>query len=239
MNSNVFLTAEWRKLLMLNYVIDPEILKPYLPAKTELDYYQGKTYVSVVGFMFQNTKIKGFGIPFLKHFEEVNLRFYVRYYDGYKWKRGVVFIKEIVPRRIIAWVANSFYGEHYERVPMKHDWKISAKSLQVSYQWLTNKEWQKISVESETMPRDIKANSIEEFITEHYWGYTKIDEKLTHEYGVEHPQWSIYKTVTYQVAVDFAAVYGQAFGILTHSKPESVFLAEGSPIVVKNGMSLG
>jgi len=70
-----FLSAEWRKLAIANYYVDPEILVPFLPYKTELDLWNGKCYISLVGFRFVNTKLKGFGIPFHKHFEEVNLKF--------------------------------------------------------------------------------------------------------------------------------------------------------------------
>ena len=85
-----FLKAEWRKLILANYKVEPELLKPYLPYGTELDLWQDSCYLSLVGFMFVNTKIKGVKIPFHVNFEEVNLRFYVKRYDNGEWKRGVV-----------------------------------------------------------------------------------------------------------------------------------------------------
>jgi uncharacterized protein YqjF (DUF2071 family) len=103
-----FLQAEWRDLLMINYEVDPEVLKPYLPAYTELDLWHGKALVSMVGFMFLNTRVLGVKWPFHVNFEEVNLRFYVRYFNGQEWKRGAVFISEIVPKAIIPLVANTF-----------------------------------------------------------------------------------------------------------------------------------
>src|SRR5689334_18327494 len=110
---SLFLTADWNNLVMANYIVDPAILIPYLPAKTRLDLYDNNAYVSLVGFMFENTRLMGFKIPFHVNFEEVNLRFYVRYKDGETWKRGTVFIKEIVPRRAISLVANTIYREKY------------------------------------------------------------------------------------------------------------------------------
>ena len=115
-----FLTAEWRKLAIANYSVDPKILKPYLPYKTELDLWNGKCYVSLVGFRFVNTKLKGISIPFHRHFEEVNLRFYVRFKDPTGWKRGVAFIKEIVPKPALTFIANTIYREKYITLPMKH-----------------------------------------------------------------------------------------------------------------------
>ncbi len=105
--AKTFLKAEWRKLVMANYAVDPALLMNYLPNKTELDFWNGTCYVSLVGFMFQNTKVMGIKIPFHVDFEEVNLRFYVRYKDAGEWKRGVVFIKEIVPKPMLKIVANT------------------------------------------------------------------------------------------------------------------------------------
>ena len=117
-----FLTAEWRKLAFANYAIDKELLTPYLPVGTELDLWNGTCYVSLIGFLFKNTKLLGFSIPFHANFEEVNLRFYVKYKDGENWKRGVVFIKEIVPKFALSAVANTIYNENYETMPMTHSW---------------------------------------------------------------------------------------------------------------------
>ena len=48
----VFLSAEWRDLVMLNYEVDAEILRRYLPVGVELDTFAGRTFVSLVGFQF-------------------------------------------------------------------------------------------------------------------------------------------------------------------------------------------
>src|SRR5262245_20887686 len=113
MNNRDFLTADWRYLVMINYEVDPEILHPYIPGGTELDQWQGRTFVSVVGFLFLRTRVLGLTIPFHHNFEEVNLRFYVRRRAIEGWRRGVVFIREIVPRWAIAAVAREFYNENY------------------------------------------------------------------------------------------------------------------------------
>ena len=78
MDPRPFLTARWRYLAMLNYEVPPEALAPLVPAGTELDSWQGKTFVSVVGFLFLDTRVLGIAIPGHRDFEEVNLRFYVR-----------------------------------------------------------------------------------------------------------------------------------------------------------------
>jgi uncharacterized protein YqjF (DUF2071 family) len=232
--SKPFLKAGWRKLVMANYAVDPSTLTSYLPYKTEIDLWQGTCYVSLVGFMFVDTAVMGIKIPFHVNFEEVNLRFYVRYRDQGEWKRGVVFIKEIVPRAALAFVANTLYNENYETMPMRHVWDARKDKLRVEYHWKKGL-WHSIGVTTSSQSSPIVAGSEEEFITDHYWGYTKVKENKTSEYRVEHVAWEVYRTMEYSVDVNFGKVYGGGFGFLNHQKPLSVFLAEGSEIFVHHG----
>ena len=222
---------------MANYSVDPKILQKYVPLKTEIDLWNNICYVSLVGFMFLNTKVKGFKIPFHINFEEVNLRFYVRYNENGKWKRGVVFIKEIVPRAALTFIANTIYKEHYETLPMNHEWEEIGNSLHVEYSW-TKETLNSLKVVADKDPVNILDGSEEEFITEHFWGYTKINGQKTSEYGVEHPRWQVYPVREFSVNVDFGLMYGSEFEFLKNEKPASVFLAEGSEIVVKGGTKL-
>lgn len=242
MNSNKskeFLTAEWRKLVLANYIIDSDILKKYLPANVELDLWQGKCYVSFVGFMFLNTKVKGISFPFHKNFEEVNLRFYVKHITSSgELRRGVVFVKEIVPRHGITFIANSLFSEKYQTMKMKHSWKENENELQVSYEWNFQNKWNSLSVIAGNEPSYFDAGSEAEFITEHYWGYTKVSDNVTSEYGVEHPKWKIYNVRDYSIDADFGALYGEEFCFLSSAKPDSVMLAEGSDIIVRAGRKL-
>jgi uncharacterized protein len=232
--ANTFLQAEWRKLAMANYSVDKKILDKYLPSKTEIDLWNDICYVSLVGFMFKDTRVKGLRIPFHSSFEEVNLRFYVRYKANGEWKRGVVFVKEIVPKPALTFVANKIYKENYVTMPMRHSWTDSGHMLTVEYKW-KNGRWNSLKVITEKHAGPIQDGSEEEFITEHYWGCTKISKDKTSEYGVEHLKWDVYKTTDYSIDVDFGDIYGQDFGFLTSERPISVFLAEGSEIRVKDG----
>lgn len=231
---SLFLRAEWRKLAIANYSVDPDLLKPYLPYKTELDYWNDKCYVSLVGFRFLNTRLKGIAIPFHRHFEEVNLRFYVRYKDLSGWRRGVTFIREIVPKHALAFVANTFYNEKYVTLPMRHKWDVKEDSIFVSYSWKLRKIWNQFSLSADASPMELALNSEEEFITEHYWGYTPHDGQMCSEYGVEHPRWSTYRVRNYNIDVAFDQVYGKSFQLLNKQIPNSVMLAEGSEIVVRS-----
>ncbi len=235
--ASTFLKAEWRKLAMANYQVDKKLLEKYLPAKTEIDLWNDVCYVSLVGFMFNNTKVMGLKIPFHINFEEVNLRFYVKYKDNEEWKRGVVFIKEIVPKHALTFVANTIYKENYQTMPMKHAWTVVENELSVAYQW-KKKRWNLFKINATNIATPISKNSEEEFITEHYWGYTKISASKTSEYEVKHPRWDVYATNNYLIDVDFADIYGHEFDFLKNEKPKSVFLAEGSEISVMQGKKI-
>lgn len=233
----VFLSAEWRKLLMANYIIAPELLSLFVPPGTELDYWKGNCYVSLVGFMFLNTKLKGISIPYHQHFEEINLRFYVRRKVAGDWRRGVVFIKEIVPKPAISWVANTIYKENYVTRLMKHQWFEATQAHSTSYAWkpFWGNKWNEISAthSAETLP--VPPGSEAEFITEHYWGYAKKYKKGSVEYEVRHPRWSIHTVSEFHIKGSMIDEYGPIFSKVLAEKPASVFLADGSPIEVMKG----
>ena len=209
-----FLKAEWRKLLMVNYTIDPKLLEAYVPYGTQLDLYKGQCYVSLIGFMYLNTRLLGIKVPFHTNFEEVNLRFYVKRLDEGTWKRGVVFIKEIVPKPALTWVANTVYNENYQTMPMSHSWNKKDNQLGIEYKWQKSGVWHSISALADATPSMIEPGSKTEFITEHYWGYAKVSESSTNEYEVTHPRWMQYKIQSYDVDVNFSDVYGENFGFL-------------------------
>ena len=230
--SKKFLTAEWNNLVIANYVIDPAILAGYLPSKTELDYYDGQCFVSLIGFMFEQTTVRGFRIPFHVNFEEVNLRFYVRYHYNGIWKRGAVFIKEIVPKPAITFVANTLYHEKYISLPMKHHYRETGNEIELGYQWKYKGEWMKLEGVTEKENASMVAGSKEEFIAEHYWGYSKYNAHTTFEYGVAHEPWMIHRVKAFNIECDFGKLYGGEFAFLDKINPDSVFMAKGSPIAV-------
>ncbi len=227
-----FLHAAWNNLIMANYVVPPELLSPFVPYRTELDSFEGKTFVSLVGFMFLNTKILGFSVPYHINFEEVNLRFYIKYNDHGKWKRGTVFIKEIVPRAAITFVANKLYGEKYSTMKMKHFHAEKDNEIETSYEWKYKNHWNKLSALSEKKSMPMRINSKEEFIAEHYWGYTKYGKNKTYEYEVKHPRWEIFNVLSYMIDCDFGGIYGDKFSFLSNTNPASVFMSKGSDIKV-------
>jgi uncharacterized protein YqjF (DUF2071 family) len=225
-----FLTAEWRSLAMLNYEVDPALLAPHVPSGTELDAYNGIFYISVVGFLFLRTRVLGAPIPGHQDFEEVNLRFYVRRDD----RRGVVFLKEIVPKQAIAAVARALYNENYVAMPMSHRFEGN----RVEYGWRYAGVWNYLRLETAGESMLAAPGSLEEFITEHYWGYTRQRDGRCLEYRVEHVPWRVSKPSAAEFFNDTSGIYGQAFVATLSGPPKSAFLAEGSPVVVYRGVRI-
>lgn len=236
-----FLTACWKNLAMINYEIEPSLLKKYVPTGTTLDNWNGKTFVSVVGFLFLNTRLKGIPIPFHRDFEEVNLRFYVKRETKKDIRRGVVFIKEIVPKWALARVARSMYNENYVSMPMRHNITVDSQTGDpntVCYEWKHKSTWNELRVQVEGSPFLPDSGSEEQFVTEHYWGYVKHRDGGTIEYGVEHPQWELWNVRDPQLTCNVSEIYGSAFSSVLSNIPSSAFLAKGSDIVVRAGLRI-
>lgn len=229
-----FLTAKWYDLVMANYEVPPEILKDRLPHGTKLDFHDGKCFVSLVAFMFLDTRVLRIPVPFHINFEEVNLRFYVTRETAEETRRGVVFVKEIVPRFAIATVARVFYGEPYEAWKMNH----AKNGNELIYGWNKGRESHQIKVEIGENTGVPAENSHGEFIIEHYWGYTKRGGNRTDEYKVEHPKWELFSVDKFEIDVDFGRLYGAEFAFLNGQKPYSILLAKGSPIAVYKGKKI-
>jgi len=217
---------------MLNYVVDPAIVTPLVPPGTEIDFENGETFVSIVGFLFLDTRLLGLPVPRHRNFEEVNLRFYVRKKSADTWRRGVVFVRELVPKRAIAVIARTFYGEPYLALPMKHEIEHNNSRLSVEYAWRRGPKWESLKMTASGAPQIISAGSHAEFITEHYWGYTRVRNGCG-EYRVEHPRWKMWSAGSFELNADVKALYGEQFAGPLSIAPRSAFIADGSPISVE------
>ena len=217
---------------MLNYEVESQLLEPLLPAGVELDRWQGVLYASVVGFLFVGTRVLGVGIPGHRTFQEVNLRFYVRRHVGGDARRGVVFIRELVPRPAIAVIARLCYNEPYRAVPMRHRFDAAGSETTREYAWRTGRDWARLTATTNGAARPLIPGSEEEFITEHFWGYTRQRDGGTIEYRVEHPRWNVWNAADARLDGDLAAVYGDRFARALATPPRSAFVADGSAITV-------
>ena len=238
-----FLTANWRYLAMLNFAVDSKILAPHVPAGTEIDFHEDKTYLSVVGFLFYHTIVCDLPIPRHRNFEEVNLRFYVRKKSADTWRRGVVFIRELVPKIAIAVTARVFYGEPYLALPMRSKVEDKDGIVRAKYEWRRGNKWEHLAMDAHGEAQSCALGSHEQFITEHYWGYTararhavageRRRSERTSEYRIEHPRWKIWPADSFELKADIATLYGEKFVEPLRAKPVSAFIADGSHVEVQ------
>lgn len=235
-----FLTARWEDLALLNYPCPVALLEPLVPRGTVLDLWQGDALVSLVGFLFRNTRVGGVRVPFHETFEEVNLRFYVRRTTSSgELRRAVVFVRELVPRAGIAAIARWLYNEPYLAVPMAHDSSLDhAEGGRVCYSWSYRGGHFALTADARGAARRPVPGSEAEFITEHYWGYTRQRDGGTLEYQVEHPTWAIWEAASAGVSGPVSALYGPAFGEILSMPPRSAFVAVGSSVPVYRGLRL-
>lgn len=231
-----FLTAEWKNLVMLNYAVDASLLERFVPAGTELDSFEGSTYLSLVGFEFNRTRIFGLPVPFHQAFEEVNLRFYVRRSS----KRGVVFIRELVPRRAVAAIARLAFNENYSCVPMSHRIETRAEGgvAEAEYAWGSGSDRCLMRIETEGPSFIPVDGSASQFITEHYWGYAAQPGAGCLEYEVQHARWRIKSAKRAELSGSLAGPYGVEMAQALMRNPDSAFLAEGSPVTVFKGLRI-
>lgn len=232
MNTHL-LRAEWNNIIMANYAVPKELLEPFVPYKTELDFFEGKTYLTLAGFMFLNTQMLGVGIPFHSNFEEVTLRFYVKSLVPDAPDRGVVFIKEIVPKYAISFFANTIFGQNYTTKKMKSFHKELPDCMETCYEWKNGDRWNKFYTKAVKRSTPVRLNDFNAFIADHYFGYRKGGDNKSYRYKVEHEPWDTFPVTSYEIDCDFPEVFGNEFSILNELKPKSVFLLKGSEIRIR------
>jgi len=226
-----FLTADWRHLLFVNFEADRALVQRFVPAGTELDLLDGRALVSIVAFRFLDTRILGVPVPLHRHFDEVNLRAYVRRKENGVWKRGVVFVRELVPRPAIAWIARLAYNEPYRAVRMRHEIRMHPTTGgSLRYDWRQHGKWHSVSGEVRGAPQPIDPESHTGFITEHYLGYTPQRSGRTVEYRVRHPRWNVWEGATVEFQCDVASVYGDDWTDALAGAPCSAFVCDGAPV---------
>jgi uncharacterized protein YqjF (DUF2071 family) len=218
---------------MLNYAVDPSLLERFVPRGTELDAFDEVTYLSLVGFEFNRTRMFGIGVPFHQAFEEVNLRFYVRQ----RSRRGVVFIREFVPKRAVAFIAQFAFNENYSCVAMSHriETRDPDATVRAEYAWGTgaNRSVMRAETDGESfLPAE---GSASQFISEHYWGYAAQRDGGCLEYEVQHPRWKLRSARRARFSGNAVAVYGEEIAECLNRNPDSAFLAEGSAVTVFQG----
>lgn len=242
-----FLTASWTELLLLNFAVPGEVIARLAPAGTEPDFFDGQAYLSVVGFMFRDARFFGLGLPGHRQFEEVNLRYYVRRETENGPRRGVVFVREIAPRRIVATTARWIYNESYVTRRMRNDVRLAGSRLAagdaIGYEWRTGSRgkrvWNRIAGRAGAKPLLPAPGSLTEFIVEHYWACTHLRDGGASEYRVAHRPWRVAPAVDVEWNCDLAATYGHTpLAEYLAATPVQAFVADGSPVQVFPGRRL-
>ena len=228
---------------MFNYDIAPAALRPLVPPHTELDEFDGRTLVSLVGFRFLDTRVLGVPIPFHRHFPEVNVRFYVKRQASDGWRRGVVFIKELVPKPAIAWTARAVYNEPYRTLPMRFHVNMSGAEQglpgSIRYGWRFGDQWQHMDAATSGAPVQPAAETEAAFVSTRGWGYGMRRDGRALEYRVTHPAWRVWNTERYSLQGDLARLYGRSIADALGRTPSSVFVADGSAVSVYPAQTLG
>jgi uncharacterized protein len=231
------LSAEWRDLVMISYEVDPLLLVPLIPAGTSLDFYHGLALVSVVGLRFLHTRVAGIPMPLHQDFEQVNFRFYVWRQSGEDVRRGVVFIKEIVPSLAMALGARLLFNEKYVTAPMRHDVTAGEQGW-ASYEWELAERWNRVAAWRNGPARAMATESIESFVKDRPWGYTRQRDGSTLELKVDHPSWEVWPAMDATLDCDVQAVYGREFVATLSRPPVSAFVAVGSETVLHPGRAI-
>jgi uncharacterized protein YqjF (DUF2071 family) len=223
-----FLTAQWRNLFLATYSVPPAVLEPRLPPELQLDLREGQAFVSLVAFEFLDTRVLGIPWPGYRDFPELNLRFYVRHGE----QRGVVFIREFVPKRLITWIARWIYNEPYRPAPMSAIRTEEAGMLTMEYRLRWGGKDHLLAVTGRKAPFVPEETSTEHFFKEHSWGFGTTRRGKTLRYQVSHPVWEVLPVERFTIDLDWGPVYGPEWAFLNTAQPMSTILAVGSPVSV-------
>jgi uncharacterized protein YqjF (DUF2071 family) len=238
-----FLTARWTELAMLNFKVPADVIARMAPVGTEPNLFGGTAYLSVVGFMFRDARLFGWRMPGHGRFEEVNLRYYVRREVGGEVRRGVVFVREIAPRPIVAAVARWVYNESYVTRRMRNEIELAGATPgagdRVGYAWRTGRgracHWNRVAARVAAAPQLPAVGSLEEFIVEHYWAYVRGRDGLTREYRVAHRPWRVAPAADVVWDCDLEATYDSPLAAYLAAPPVMGMIADGSAVQVFRG----
>jgi len=230
-------SVHWRDLVMLSYEVNPLLLVPHVPAGTSLDFHDGRALVTVLGFRVLATRIAGIPLPLHQDFAQVSFRFYVWRQVGAEIRQGAVVLKEIVPGLSMTVGARLFFGENYISAPMRHEVTEGERGW-ASYEWQLANRWNRVAATRNGAPRPALPRSIEAFVQERRWSYTRQPGGATLEYRVEHPSWEISPATAPTLDCDLAAAWGPQFVTTLSRPPVSAFIALGSEAVLQPGATL-
>jgi len=223
-----FLTAQWCNLILANYAVPEELLRPRLPPGIDLDTRYGCCWASLVAFQFLDTRVLGISWPGYRHFPEWNLRFYVRHGD----QRGVCFVREFVPKWLVATLARVIYNEPYRSARMTMDVQDAEESIAATYRVVWGGRTHLLRAVGAKPALDPGSDTVEHFFKEHSWGFGTSRGRKLIRYEVSHPKWAVYPVREFATDVDWGVLYGPEWEKMNNMRPASVVLAAGSAVKV-------
>ncbi len=223
-----FLSARWSYLSLFTFAVPPAVLEPRLPPGVALDTRDGQAFVSVVGLDFEETRVLGVGWPGYRAFADVNFRFYARAGE----RRGVVFIREIVPHRLISLLARWLYGEPFRSADVRSHVSEEGPLLLVERTFEIEGRKNVLRARAERAPFTPGPDSLEHFLKERAWGFSRSRAGHAEAFEVRHPVWECLLVRDFALELDWATVYGPEWSFLQGAAPASVALAVGSEVSV-------
>jgi uncharacterized protein len=202
-----FLTANWRNLVLVNFVVPADLLEPRLPPGCVLDrvpHSPDTHLLSVVAMHFDNTRVWGVPVPFAQRFDEVNLRFYARQGD----RHGSVFLRQYVPSRTILYGARWTYNQPYELARIQHVVAESGDHLEIRTRFERGRYTGAVSLRAERGAITPPVDSLEHFLKERYWGFDSDRRGRVFRYPVWHPVWRTHPVIDVDIDFDPGVLLG-------------------------------
>jgi len=235
-----FLSGHFDHIVLFNYAVAPEFLAPYLPAHTELDLHDCRYFCSLVGVRCLDLHTHGMPLWPFRNYAQVNLRFYVcRQIDAPHWRHGVVFIKQLIPHRLVAWTARRLFNERTETQRVTALVEATAEGTeQVEYRWPFQGEHCRLKTSFRPQPPCAAPEQQRLFFVERHWGYAAQRDGSTLEYRFDHPPWQVYRPLDMTSSVSVGDFFGPPFTELFRSPPDSILACRGSAVSLARGHRL-
>lgn len=227
----------WRNVVHVNYQIAPEVLHPYLPPRTEILLFQNKCFITLTALVYDQVKFKGLNIPLHREIPEVNLRFYVSAADGSKSKNGVVLLKRIIAKPLLAFAGQLLFQEQYAVMPISYFVRKQSTERLVKYFWKNNPpygEWHSLSVKTSHSSIAFNEDDQVAFLTKPTLRFSGGRSMRTRVSEIEYKVTNVFEVDDYQLDVKFSVLFGGKFQFLSRQKPESVYLLEDSEVTVRS-----
>ena len=226
------ITARWRHVAILSWPIEDGRLLPLLPKGLALDRWRGKCYISLVCLFMESLRV--LGLPTVpRKFAELNLRFYVRPAHGSDDRKGVIFLRQTVSSRLVAFAGRVFFREPMLAAPMTYkceppEWENRRDRQRVYYRWIDGGHDAGLRVTAGSESYFAEPGSLDEFLTHRYWGHNRTSTGRLRAYRISREPWPLVPVIDHELKCDPESLYGPEIADVIAGPPASVLLALGS-----------